>query len=137
MWGVRIQGDYVVTGSMDGTIALIDINTMQIKKHFLAHENEWGSKKHIVGKSFKNVSFEFFNFGIFHQFWSNFCTGNTFLAGSFCFSVFAFSTNFCPIKIDLSGNTVLPQTSVFLKVAKLVIFIQYVSVAHFARSVVK
>ena len=44
VWGVRIQGDYVVTGSMDGTIALIDINTMQIKKHFLAHENEWGSK---------------------------------------------------------------------------------------------
>ena len=48
-----------------------------------------------------------------------------------------FFTNFCPIEIDLSGNTVLPQTSVFLKVAKLVIFIQYVSVAHFARSVVK
>ena len=44
---------------MDGTIALIDINTMQIKKHFLAHENEWGSKKHIVWKSSKNVSFEF------------------------------------------------------------------------------
>ena len=49
MWGVRIQGDYVVTGSMDGTIALIDINTMQIKKHFLAHENEWGSKKKTRG----------------------------------------------------------------------------------------
>ena len=53
------------------------------------------------------------------------------------FEFLVFSTNFCPIEIDLSGNTVLPQTSVFLKVAKLVIFIQYVSVAHFARSVVK
>lgn len=44
VWGVRIQGDYIVTGSMDGTISVIDVATLQIKKHFLAHENEWGSK---------------------------------------------------------------------------------------------
>ena len=35
---------------------------------------------------------------------------------------FVIFTNFCPIKIDLSGNTVWPQTSVFLKLAKLTIF---------------
>ena len=29
--------------------------------------------------------------------------------------ILAFSTNFCPIKDDLSGNTVWPQASVFLK----------------------
>ena len=31
----------------------------------------------------------------------------------------AFSTNFCPIKIDLSGNTVWPQASGFQKLAKM------------------
>ena len=44
MWGVRIQDNYIVTGSMDGTIAVIDAETLVIKKHFVAHENEWGSK---------------------------------------------------------------------------------------------
>ena len=44
VWGVRIQDGYIVTGSMDGFIAVIDAKTLQIKKHFLAHENEWGSK---------------------------------------------------------------------------------------------
>ena len=44
VWGVRIQGNYIVTGSMDGTIALIDIESLTIKKHFLAHENEWGGR---------------------------------------------------------------------------------------------
>ena len=44
VWGIRIQDDYIITGSMDGTIALIDIETLQIRKHFMAHENEWGSK---------------------------------------------------------------------------------------------
>ena len=34
-------------------------------------------------------------------------------------SILAFSANFCPIKSDLSGNTVWPQASGFLKVAKL------------------
>ena len=29
---------------MDGTIAVIDAETLNIKKHFVAHENEWGSK---------------------------------------------------------------------------------------------
>ena len=36
------------------------------------------------------------------------------------FSILAFSTNFCPIKIDLSGNTVWPQSSgIFKKLAKI------------------
>ena len=33
----------------------------------------------------------------------------------FFFLILAFSTNFCPIKTDLSGNTVCPQASVFHK----------------------
>ena len=37
-------------------------------------------------------------------------------------SILAFSTNFCPIKTDLSGNTVWPQASDFQKLAKLAIF---------------
>ena len=44
VWGVKIQDNYIVTGSMDGTIAVIDAETLVIKKHFVAHENEWGSK---------------------------------------------------------------------------------------------
>ena len=43
----------------------------------------------------QNVAFRFFNFGIFNNFW--------------------------PIKIDMSGNTVRPQASVFQKLAKLTI----------------
>ena len=37
--------------------------------------------------------------------------------------ILAFSTNFCPIKTDFSGNTVWPQASVFQKLAKLTIII--------------
>ena len=54
------------------------------------------SKSHCL-KITQNVAFEFFNFGIFHQF-------------------------FCPIKIDLSANTVWPvwpQDSGFKKLAKM------------------
>ena len=35
------------------------------------------------------------------------------------FWILAISTNFCPIKIDLSGNTVWPQASGFQKLAKM------------------
>ena len=35
------------------------------------------------------------------------------------FWILAFSTNFCPIKIDLSGNTVWPQAPGFQKLAKM------------------
>ena len=35
------------------------------------------------------------------------------------FLILAFSTNFCPIKTDLSGNTVCPQASGFQKFAKI------------------
>ena len=34
-----------------------------------------------------------------------------------CIWILAFSTNFCPIKTDLSGNTVWPQASGFQKLA--------------------
>ena len=36
--------------------------------------------------------------------------------------ILAFSTNFCPIKSDLSGNTVWPQASDFQKIAKTDLF---------------
>ena len=59
------------------------------------------------------------------------------------FWILAFLTNFCPIKIDLSGNTVWPQSSDFQKHAKLTIFgifnellsTQNVNIARFARNV--
>ena len=35
------------------------------------------------------------------------------------FGILAFSTNFCPIKTDLSGKTVWPQASSFQKLAKM------------------
>ena len=35
------------------------------------------------------------------------------------FWILAFSTNFCPIKTDISGNTVWPQASGFQKLAKM------------------
>ena len=38
------------------------------------------------------------------------------------FDILAFSANFCPIKIDLSGNTVWPQASDFQKLAKIDFF---------------
>ena len=40
----------------------------------------------------------------------------------FNFWILAFSTNFCPIKTDLSGNTVWPQASGFQKLAKMANF---------------
>ena len=38
------------------------------------------------------------------------------------FSIFAFPTNFCPIKIDLSSNTVWLQASALQELVKLTIF---------------
>ena len=49
------------------------------------------------------------------------------------FSILAFSTNFCPVKIDLSGNTVWPQASGFQKLAKMDNFLSFV--ARFPRNV--
>ena len=59
------------------------------------------------------------------------------------FSILAFSTNFCPIKSDLSGNTIWQQASGFQKFARLSIFgilfyvmsTQNVNVARFASNV--
>ena len=59
------------------------------------------------------------------------------------FWILAFSTNFWPIKTDLSGNSVWPQALDFQKLAKLSIFgifnellsTQNVNVARFARNV--
>ena len=39
------------------------------------------------------------------------------------FGILAFSTNFCPIKTDLSGNAVWPQASGFQKLTIFDIFI--------------
>ena len=62
---------------------------------------------------------------------------------SWVFSISAFSTNFCPFKSDMSGNTVWPQASGFQKLPKLAIFgifdellsTQNVNVARFARNI--
>ena len=43
------------------------------------------------------------------------------------FWILAFSTNFCPIRTVLSGNTVWPQASGFQKLAKLTIFWHFLS----------
>ena len=59
------------------------------------------------------------------------------------FSILAFSTNFWPIKTDMSGNSVWPQALGFQKLAKLSIFgifnellsTQNVNVARFDRNV--
>ena len=58
----------------------------------------------------------------------------------FNFFNLAFFANFCPIKIDLSGNTVWPQASRFKKLSIFGIFnrllsTQNVNVARFARNV--
>ena len=51
--------------------------------------------------------------------------------------ILVFFTNFCPIDIDLSGNTVWPQASGFQKVAKMDHFLAtpIVKVTRFARNV--
>ena len=54
------------------------------------------------------------------------------------FPFLSFSTNFCPFKSDLSGNTVWPQTSGFQKLVKMDHFWHFywnVNVARFARKV--
>ena len=43
-WGIKIQDNYLITGSMDKTISLINLSTLKVEKHFLAHEDEWGGK---------------------------------------------------------------------------------------------
>ena len=43
-WGIKIQDNYLITGSMDKTISLINLLTLKVEKHFLAHEDEWGGK---------------------------------------------------------------------------------------------
>ena len=43
------------------------------------------------------------------------------------FWILAFSTNFWPIKTDLSGNTVWPQASGFQKLAKMDTFLAFLS----------
>ena len=43
-WGIKIQDNYLITGSMDKTISLINLLTLKVEKHFIAHEDEWGGK---------------------------------------------------------------------------------------------
>ena len=52
------------------------------------------------------------------------------------FLILAFSTNFCPFEIDLSGRTIWPQASGFQKLAKIHHFWwTFVNVARFAHNV--
>ena len=41
-WGISIVGSKLITGSMDGTIGVIDLNRMELVRHFKAHDDEWG-----------------------------------------------------------------------------------------------
>ena len=66
------------------------------EKRLLQNSNTTIRTKHSVWKSPKMSHLQFFNFGI--------------------------STNFCPIKSDLSGFTVWPQASYFQKLAKIAHF---------------
>ena len=43
-WGIKIQDNYLITGSMDRTISLINLRTLMVEKHFIAHEDEWGGR---------------------------------------------------------------------------------------------
>ena len=52
----------------------------------------------------------------------NFCLKTKYILTQFNISILAFSTNFCPLKIDLSGNTLGPIASRFLKLAKMYLF---------------
>ena len=54
VWGIRIQDNWIVTGSMDGSISVVDIETLKLRKHFVAHENEWGSKYKTYNLQFTN-----------------------------------------------------------------------------------
>ena len=45
VWGVKIQDNYLITGSMDKTISLINLQSMMVEKHFIAHDDEWGGKQ--------------------------------------------------------------------------------------------
>ena len=77
----------------------------------------WFPKIALCLKITQNVAFEFFNYGIFHQ--------------------------FCPIKVNLSGNTVWPQATGFQNIAKIdhiwhfneILSTQNVNVDRFARNV--
>ena len=63
------------------------------------------------------------------------------LLKSVAFEFVAFSNNFCPIKSDLSGNTIWPQALGFQKLAKIfgifndILSTQNVDVARFARNI--
>ena len=43
-WGISILETSLITGSMDGTIGVIDLNNMKLVKHFKAHDDEWGGE---------------------------------------------------------------------------------------------
>ena len=43
-WGISILDDNLITGSMDGTIGVIDLKRMKLVKHFKAHDDEWGGE---------------------------------------------------------------------------------------------
>ncbi len=46
MWGLRLEGGIAFTGSMDGTVAIVEVEEgRRLARHFVAHESEWGGDK--------------------------------------------------------------------------------------------
>ena len=50
-WGISILDDNLITGSMDGTIGVIDLKRMKLAKHFKAHDDEWGGEYILIQNS--------------------------------------------------------------------------------------
>ncbi len=47
VWGLRLEGGLAFTGSMDGTVAIVEVEGgrgRRLARHFVAHENEWGGE---------------------------------------------------------------------------------------------
>ena len=105
-------------------------NVLSIHNRFIVFENQ---QKCCIS-SFEFLAFFTKSF-FWHQFECSTCEWNDsdwFDRTSQClkipkmshmyFSILTFSTKFCPIKSDMSGNTVWPQISGFQKLAKWTIF---------------
>ena len=54
-WGISILDDNLITGSMDGTIGVIDLKRMKLVKHFKAHDDEWGGE-YILTQNSRHMS---------------------------------------------------------------------------------
>ena len=50
VWVLRLEGGLAFTGSMDGTVAIVEVEEgrrrgRRVVRHFVAHESEWGGGK--------------------------------------------------------------------------------------------